>query len=63
VGNLPIWPWTRSVKDPGAYDGSPYSTSRVGDGTEQLKPGNANAVRDGIVLVLTAGGDHEDLQL
>ena len=63
VGNLPIWPWTRSVKDPGAYDGSPYSTSRVGDGTEQLKPGNANAVRDGIVLVLTAGGDHDDLQL
>jgi len=64
VGNMPIWPWTRSVNDSGGlgeqqlFQGSPYQPARVGDSNEQLQYGNPNAVRDGIILVLTAGEDY-----
>lgn len=64
VGDLQIWPWTRSVNDKGTdpnhtiFMGSPYQPARVGDSNEQLQYGNPNAIRDGIVLVLTAGEDY-----
>jgi prepilin-type N-terminal cleavage/methylation domain-containing protein len=62
VGDMLIWPWTRSmVVSDSASDhlfGSPYMPARVGDSNEQLQYGNPNAVRDGIILVLTAGEDY-----
>jgi len=61
VGDLLIWPWTRSVvgqTDPQYLYGSPYMPAKVGDSNEQLQYGNPNAIRDGIVIVLTAGEDY-----
>jgi len=58
VGDLQIWPWTRSQTAVDSLMGSPYSPAKVGDSNEQLMYGNPNAVRDGIVIVLTAGEDY-----
>jgi prepilin-type N-terminal cleavage/methylation domain-containing protein len=61
VGDLLIWPWTRSTvgeTDTTKFLGSPYQPARVGDSNEQLQYGNPNAIRDGIVIVLTAGEDY-----
>jgi prepilin-type N-terminal cleavage/methylation domain-containing protein len=60
-----IWPWTRSVKATDSssdanLEGSPFAPSLQGDGTDQLSPWNPNAIRDGIILVLTAGIDYEN---
>ena len=58
TSELLIWPWTRSeVGDEEARQGSPYSPANVGDSNEQLQYGNTNGIRDGIILVLTAGED------
>ena len=60
-----IWPWTRSVvansSSPGSEDvmGSPFSQMPDGEGTEQLRYGNSNGIRDGIILVVTAGEDYD----
>jgi hypothetical protein len=32
----------------------------MGDGTDQLQPWNPNAIRDGIILILTAGTDYDN---
>ena len=54
-----VWPWTRSeVGNNTDLQGSPYSPANVGDTNEQLMYGNPNAIRDGIILVLTAGEDY-----
>jgi len=53
-----IWPWTRSQRSPSQYEGSPYQPARPSDTNEQLMYGNPNGVRDGLVLVLTAGEDY-----
>jgi prepilin-type N-terminal cleavage/methylation domain-containing protein len=53
-----IWPWTRSETADNEYDGSPYQPANIGDSNEQLQYGNPNGIRDGIVLVLTAGEDY-----
>ncbi|MCC7479471.1 hypothetical protein IT575_13585, partial [bacterium] len=53
-----IWPWTRSVTADNEYEGSPYQPANIGDSNEQLQYGNPNGIRDGIVLVLTAGEDY-----
>jgi type II secretory pathway pseudopilin PulG len=62
-GDLLIWPWTRSVQEAGTdatiFQGSPFRPSLQGDGTDQLNPWNPNAIRDGIILVLTAGVDYD----
>jgi prepilin-type N-terminal cleavage/methylation domain-containing protein len=58
TSELLIWPWTRSeVGDADQRDGSPFSPANVGDSNEQLQYGNTNGIRDGIILVLTAGED------
>ncbi|MCB1220403.1 MAG: type II secretion system protein [Planctomycetales bacterium] len=57
---LRIWPWTRSQSgDPDARSGSPYSVGDVGDNNDQLQYGNPNAIRDAVILVLTAGEDYD----
>jgi prepilin-type N-terminal cleavage/methylation domain-containing protein len=58
---LSIWPWTRSeisgnVSD---RDGSPFSPADVGSSNDQLDYGNPNGIRDGLILVITAGEDHK----
>lgn len=58
-----VYPWTRSTDnlvDPvlDEYLGSPYSPANAGDSNEQLQYGNPNGIRDGIILVLTAGEDY-----
>jgi prepilin-type N-terminal cleavage/methylation domain-containing protein len=59
VSTRQVWPWTRSeVGDAQAVQGSPYSPAKVGDTNEQLTYGNPNAIRDAIILVLTAGEDY-----
>ena len=59
VSDFAIWPWTRSeVGNNTDLQGSPYSPANVGDTNEQLMYGNPNAIRDGIILVLTAGEDY-----
>jgi len=60
ASRLKIWPWTRSVTQDNQYEGSPYAPATVGDSNEQLMYGNANGVRDGIIIVLTAGEDYAD---
>jgi len=55
---LSIWPWTRSVCSDSEYAGSPYKPAGVGDSNEQLQYGNGNGIRDGIIIVLTAGEDY-----
>lgn len=49
-----VWPWTRSVADPKAYDGSPYGIQGLPT-NQQFAYGNPNGVRDGVLLVLTTG--------
>src|SRR5690606_30996816 len=57
---LKIWPWTRSQSgDPDERQGSPYSVGNVGDNNDQLQYGNPNAIRDAVILVLTAGEDYD----
>ncbi len=58
TNTLRIWPWTRSQFSPTMREGSPYSPANIGDSNEQLQYGNPNGVRDGIVLVVTAGEDY-----
>lgn len=58
-----VYPWTRStdsLTDPdlGEYLGSPYSRANAGDSNDQLQYGDPNGIRDGIILVLTAGEDY-----
>jgi prepilin-type N-terminal cleavage/methylation domain-containing protein len=53
-----IWPWTRSVTSPDEYFGSPYGPANIGDSNEQLQYGKPNGIRDGLILVLTAGEDY-----
>jgi prepilin-type N-terminal cleavage/methylation domain-containing protein len=57
-GTIEIWPWTRSQFSSEAYEGSPYQPASIGDSNEQLQYGNPNGIRDGIILVLTAGEDY-----
>jgi hypothetical protein len=58
-GTLNIWPWTRSeVGSPANLEGSPYSPANASDTNEQLQYGNPNGVRDGLILVVTAGEDY-----
>jgi prepilin-type N-terminal cleavage/methylation domain-containing protein len=57
-GTRKIWPWTRSRNSTSLYDGSPYSPAQAGDSNDQLNYGNPNGIRDGLVLVLTAGEDY-----
>lgn len=53
-----IWPWTRSeVGGAGDLNGSPYSPALAVDSNEQLRYGNPNGVRDGLILIVTAGED------
>jgi len=63
LGSLEIWPWTRSEVsgDTSAVQGSPYRPADVGDTNEQMQYGNPNGIRDAMVLVLTAGEDHDEL--
>jgi len=60
-GTRKIWPWTRSVASASLYDGSPYSPAQAGEANDQLAYGNPNGIRDGIILVLTAGEDNRSL--
>jgi hypothetical protein len=53
-----IWPWVRSQTGSDDREGAPYSPANVGDSNDQLQYGNPNGVRDGVVLVLTAGEDY-----
>lgn len=54
-----IWPWTRSqVGSPANLEGSPYSPANASDSNEQLQYGNPNGIRDGLILVVTAGEDY-----
>jgi hypothetical protein len=56
-----LWPWTRSMSGVDERGGSPYSSDYGLD----FEPayGNPNGIRDGLVLVLTAGADYvEDMQ-
>jgi len=53
-----IWPWTRSRNSTSQYEGSPYSPAGAGDSNDQLSYGNPNGIRDGLILVLTAGEDY-----
>jgi prepilin-type N-terminal cleavage/methylation domain-containing protein len=57
-GTREVWPWTRSRNSTTNFDGSPYSPSQAGDSNDQLNYGNPNGIRDGLVLVLTAGEDY-----
>jgi hypothetical protein len=52
--------WTRGVNRThiGPLWGAPYGPPS--DSTKQLEIGNANGVRDGLILVLTAGSTFED---
>ena len=58
TGTREVWPWTRSLNSTSLYEGSPYSPSQAGDSNDQLNYGNPNGVRDGLILVLTAGEDY-----
>jgi hypothetical protein len=58
LGTLKIWPWTRSTTSADDKNGSPYGPANIGDSNEQLQYGKPNGIRDGIVLVLTAGEDY-----
>jgi hypothetical protein len=53
-----IWPWTRSEVRDNEREGSPWKAANVGDSNEQLAKGNPNAMRDGIILMLSAGDDN-----
>jgi prepilin-type N-terminal cleavage/methylation domain-containing protein len=53
-----IWPWTRSQASTENREGSPYEPANTGDSNDQLLYGNPNGVRDGVILVVTAGEDH-----
>ena len=57
---LYIWPWTRSVTADNRYSGSPYAPTFPGDSNEQLRKGNSNGIRDGLILVLSAGDDNPE---
>jgi hypothetical protein len=58
TGTQKIWPWTRSQDSDTDKEGSPYSPANIGDSNEQLQYGNPNGVRDGLVLIVTAGEDY-----
>jgi len=58
LDTIEILPWTRSQSSDSEYEGSPYGPANVGDSNDQLQYGNPNGIRDGIVLVLTAGEDY-----
>jgi type II secretory pathway pseudopilin PulG len=58
TGTREVWPWTRSVDSTSKFDGSPFSPSQAGDSNDQLNYGNPNGIRDGLILVLTAGEDY-----
>ncbi|MCC7476832.1 hypothetical protein IT575_00105, partial [bacterium] len=60
LSTLEIWPWTRSVTADNEYAGSPYAPSFPGDSNEQLQKGNPNGIRDGLILVLSAGDDNPE---
>ncbi len=53
-----IWPWTRSQDSTTNRNGSPFSAALAGDSNDQLNYGNPNGIRDGLILVLTAGEDY-----
>src|SRR5688500_14658821 len=55
-----VWPWTRSRNTTNEDEmfGSPFSPAGAGDSNDQLSYGNPNGIRDGLVLVLTAGEDY-----
>lgn len=57
---LRIWPWTRSQSgDPSLRQGSPFAAAEPGSTNDQLQYGNPNGIRDGVILVLTAGEDYD----
>jgi hypothetical protein len=53
-----IWPWTRSQDSTTNRAGSSFSAALAGDSNDQLNYGNPNGIRDGLILVLTAGEDY-----
>jgi Tfp pilus assembly protein PilE len=57
-GSKKVWPWTRSRNSNSIMDRSPYSPALAGDSNDQLNYGNPNGIRDGLILVLTAGEDY-----
>jgi type IV pilus assembly protein PilA len=58
AGQQAVWPWTRSRASETERQGSPYSPALAGDSNDQLAYGNPNGIRDGLILVLTAGEDY-----
>jgi prepilin-type N-terminal cleavage/methylation domain-containing protein len=61
LGIQQVWPWVRSEADMGnddELDGTPFSPSDAGESNEQMLYGNPNGIRDGLVLILTAGEDY-----
>ena len=61
LGTQQVWPWIRSERTTGNddfYDGAPFSPSQAGESNDQLLYGNPNGIRDGLVLILTAGEDY-----
>jgi len=54
---MPAPSWTRSQYSVIHREGSPYGPTLPSSPDEQLRYGNPNGIRDGIVLMLTAGED------
>jgi prepilin-type N-terminal cleavage/methylation domain-containing protein len=54
-----IWPWTRSQDSTTNRAGSPFAAALAGEANDQLSYGNPNGIRDGLILVLTAGEDYQ----
>ncbi len=61
TNTMDVWPWVRSERTSGNdpdLDGAPFSPARGGESNEQMMYGNPNGIRDGLVLILTAGEDY-----
>lgn len=50
--------WTRSAYSATDLGGSPFINFAAGESNEQLLYGNPNGIRDGLIIVLTAGEDY-----
>jgi hypothetical protein len=61
AGQQAVWPWTRSRYSETERQGSPYSPALAEHSNDQLSYGNPNGIRDGLILVLTAGEDYRGL--
>ncbi len=54
----PVPSWTRSAYSATDLGGSPFRNIKGGESHEHMRYGNPNGIRDGIILVLTAGEDY-----